>query len=148
MTFMVPSASITTGTVVVLIPRILSTSRGVEGYSCINEKTGFVFLMTCNGPVGADGHVPQDGYTVPLSKCYGFMLVPSCLRLNIRLFANLPMHVCNSFVVAVDVFSFARSGQSGTRWSMAWLKWPLSLHFGSMLGFLRMLCWYQHVGRL
>ena len=42
----------------------------------------------------------------------------------------------------------ASSGQPETRWSMVLSKWPHSLHFGSMSGFLRMLCWYQHVGRL
>jgi len=64
-----------------------------------------------NGPVGADGHVPPNGYTVPLSKCYGFMIVPSFLRLNTRLFADLPMHVCNCLVVAVDVFSLGQGSQ-------------------------------------
>ena len=42
----------------------------------------------------------------------------------------------------------ASSGQPETRWSMVSSKRPHSLHFGFTSGFLRMLCWYQHVGRL
>ena len=42
----------------------------------------------------------------------------------------------------------ASSGQPETRWSMVSPKRPHSLHFGSTSGFLRMLWWYQRVGRL
>ena len=42
----------------------------------------------------------------------------------------------------------ASSGQPETRWSMFSAKRPHSLHFGSTSGFLRMLYWYQRVGRL
>ena len=34
------------------------------------------------------------------------MLIPSFLHLNTKPFADLPVHVCNCLVVAVDVFSF------------------------------------------
>ena len=35
------------------------------------------------------------------------MLIPSFLHLNTKLFADLPMHVCNCLVV-VNVFSFGQ----------------------------------------
>ena len=42
----------------------------------------------------------------------------------------------------------ASSGQPETRWSMASLKRPQRLHFGSTSGFLKMLWWCQPVWRL
>ena len=42
----------------------------------------------------------------------------------------------------------ASSGQPETRWSMVSSKRPHNLHFGFTSGFLRVLCWYQRVGRL
>ena len=53
-----------------------------------------------------DGHVPQNGDAVLLGDSFGFMLRPSFLHLNVKLFADLPVHVCSCLVVAVDVFRF------------------------------------------
>ena len=53
-----------------------------------------------------DGHVPQNGDIFFLGDSPGFMLVPSILHLNTKLFADLPVHVCSCVIVAVNVFSF------------------------------------------
>ena len=55
-----------------------------------------------------DGHVPQNSDAVILVHNLGFMLIPSFLHLNAKLFADLPMRVCSCLVVAVDVFSFSQ----------------------------------------
>ena len=55
-----------------------------------------------------DGHVPQNSDAVILGDSLGFMLIPSFLHLNAKLFADLPVHVCSCLVVAVDVFSFSQ----------------------------------------
>ena len=52
------------------------------------------------------GHVPQNSDAVILGDSLGFMLIPSFLHLNAKLFADCPVHVCSCLVVAVDVFSF------------------------------------------
>ena len=57
-----------------------------------------------------DGHVPQNGDAALLGDSLGFMLIPSFLHLNAKLFADLPVHVCSCLVVAVDVFSFSQFG--------------------------------------
>ena len=93
-----------------------------------------------------DGHVWQNGDVVLLGDSLGFMLILSFLHLNAKLFTDLPVHVCRCLVVAVYVLSFS-SGQPEIRWPMVSSKRPHSLHFGSTSGFLRMLCWYQHVRR-
>ena len=53
-----------------------------------------------------DGHVSQNSDAVILGDSLGFMLIPSFLHLNAKLFADCPVHVCSCLVVAVDVFSF------------------------------------------
>ena len=55
-----------------------------------------------------EGHVPQNIDSVILGDSPGFMLIPSFLHLNAKLFADLPVHVCSCLVVAVDVFSFSQ----------------------------------------
>ena len=55
-----------------------------------------------------DGHVPQNGDAALLGDSHGFMLIPSFLHLNAKLFADLPVHVCSCLVVAMDVFSFSQ----------------------------------------
>ena len=55
-----------------------------------------------------DGHVPQNSDAVILGDSLGFMLILSFLRLNDKLFADLPVHVCSCLVVAVDIFSFSQ----------------------------------------
>ena len=73
----------------------------------------FLFFRTMSGlnrfgPVRVDGHVPQNSDSVILGDSPGFMLIPSFLHLNAKLFEDLPVHVCSCLVVAVDVFSFSQ----------------------------------------
>ena len=46
-----------------------------------------------------DGNVPQNGDIVFLGDSRGFMLIPSILHLNTKLFADLPVLVCSGLVV-------------------------------------------------
>ena len=94
------------------------------------------------------GHVPQNSDAIILGDSLGFMLIPSFLHLNAKLLADLPMHVCSCLVVAVDVFSFSQFWAARDQVANGLLERPQSRHFGSTSGFLRMLCWYQRVGRL
>ena len=55
-----------------------------------------------------DEHVPQYSEAVILGDSLKFMLIPSFLHLNVKLFADLSVHVCSCLVVAVDVFSFSQ----------------------------------------
>ena len=72
---------------------------GVEGYSHVNEKAGFILLVlqhnvrpiSCYGPVSVEGHFPQNSNAVILDDSLGFMLIPSFLHLNAKLFADLPV---------------------------------------------------------
>ena len=92
-----------------------------------------------------DGHVPQNSDTVILGESRGFMLIPSFLHLNAKLFADLPVQ-CAAALLWQWMFSvLASSGPPETRWSMVSSKRPHSLHFGSTSGFLRMLYRYQRV---
>ena len=94
------------------------------------------------------GHVPQNSDAVILGDSLGFMLIPSFLHLNAKLFADLPVHVCSCLVVAVDIFSFSQFRAARDQVVSGLVETPHSLHLGSTSGFLRMLCWYQRVGRL
>ena len=49
--------------------------------------------------------IQQNSDAFILGDSVGFMLMPSFLYLNARLFADLPLHVCSCLVVAVDIFS-------------------------------------------
>ena len=67
---------------------------GVEGYSHVNEKAGFIPLVlklsvrpiSCYGPVSVDGHAPQTlsfSATVRLGSCWyhrSFTLMPNSLQ--------------------------------------------------------------------
>ena len=55
-----------------------------------------------------DKHVAQSSDAVILADSLGFMLIPSFLHLNVKLFADLPLHMCSCLVVAVDIFSFSQ----------------------------------------
>ena len=61
--------------------------------------------ISCYGLVSMDGYVPQNSDVI-LGDSLGFMLIPSSLHLNAKLFADLPLHVCSCLVVAADIFSF------------------------------------------
>ena len=121
----------------VLVPRgiVMSVRRQVRPISCY-------------GPVSVDGHVPQNSDAVILGESLGFMFIPSFLHLNAKLFADLPVHVCTALLWQWMYSVLASSGQPETRWSMVSSKRPYSLHFGSTLDLLRMLCLYQRAGRL
>ena len=78
---------------------------GVEGYSRVNEKAGFILPVLLHnvrpisfyGPVSVDRHVPQNRDAVILGDSLGFVLIPSFL----------PLHVCSCLVVTVDKISFS-----------------------------------------
>ena len=82
----------------------------------MNEKAGFILLVlqhnvrpiSCYGPVSVEGHFPQNSYAVILDDSLGFMLIPSFLHLNAKLFADLPVHVCSCTHAPVGVFSFSQ----------------------------------------
>ena len=103
----------------------------------VYEKAAFVLLalqrndqaISCDGPVSVDGHVPHNGDVVLLGDSLGFMLIPSFLHLNTKLFADLPVHVYSCLVWWMYSV-LASSGQPETRWSMVSSKRPRSLHFG------------------
>ena len=57
--------------------------------------------ISCYGPVSVDGHVPQNSDAVILGDSLGFMLIPSFLNLDAKLFADLPVNVCSCLVVAL-----------------------------------------------
>ena len=59
--------------------------------------------ISCYGPVSVDGHVPQNSDAVILGDSLGFMLIPSFLLLNAKLFADRPVHVCSCLVVGVCI---------------------------------------------
>ena len=57
--------------------------------------------ISCCSPVSVDGHVPQNSDAFILGDCLGFMLIPSFLHLDAKLFADLTVHVCSCLVVAL-----------------------------------------------
>jgi len=154
---MVPRAPITTGTVVVLSSTSISKSLYLVSFSMVLTEVlvsrGTVMSMSkagfiCYGPVSVDGHVPQNSDAVILGDSLGFMLIPSFLHFNAKLFADLPVHVCSCHVVAVDIFSFSPFRAPRDQMVNGLVETATQSTFGSTLGFLRMLCWYQLVGRL
>ena len=107
---------------------------GVEGYSHVNEKAGFILLVLQHNvrPISCHG---------PVSVSFSMTVLGSCSYH--RSFTSMPNSLqifrcmCAAALLWRWVYSvLASSGQ------------PDSLHFGSTSGFLRMLCWYQRVGRL
>ena len=122
---MVPRAPITTRTAVALSPHIRSTSISKSLYlvsfsvvltevlvsrgmvvSVRGQISAFLLFrnvrpISCYSPVSVDGHVPQKSDAVILDDCLGFMLIPSFLHLDAKLFADRPVHVCSCLVVAL-----------------------------------------------
>ena len=170
---MVPRVPITTGTVVVLSPHIRSTSiskslylvsfsvvlnkvlmsRGVV-MSMRRQVLSFLFFSTMSSLLaamvlsvwmGMSHRIVTLSFSVTvLGSCsyhHSFTSMPNSLQIFQCMCAAALLWRWMYLVLA-------SSGQPETKWSMVLSKWPHSLHFGSMSGFLRMLCWYQHVGRL
>ena len=106
-------------------------SRGIV-MSMRRQVLSFLFFSIMSGLLAATVPSVWMGMSTQNGDSLGFMLIPSFLHINAKLFAKLPVHVCNCLVVAVDV-------QPETRLSMVSSKRPHSLHFGSMSGFLRSL---------
>ena len=107
-------------------------SRGIF-MSMRSQVLSFLLFSTISGLLAATVPSVWMGMSTQNGDSLGFILIPSFLRLNAKLFAELQVHyVCNCLVVAVDV-------QPETRLSMVSSKRPHSLHFGSMSGFLRLL---------
>ena len=170
---MVPRVPITTGTVVVLNPHIRSTSISKSLYllsfsvvltdvlvlrgivmSRRRQVLSLLFFRTMSGLLAAMvlsewmvmSHriVTLSFLVTALGSCsyhHSFTSMPNSLQIFQCMCAAALLWWWMYLVLA-------SSGQPETRWSMFLLKWPHSRHFGSTSGFLRMLCWYQHVGRL
>ena len=106
-------------------------SRGIV-MSMRSQVLSFLLFSTMSGLLAATVPSVWMGMSTQNGDSLGFMLIPSFLHLNAKLFAELPVHVGNCLAVTVDV-------QPETRLSMVSSKRPHSLHFGSMSGFLRLL---------
>ena len=106
-------------------------SRGIV-MSMRRQVLSFLLFSTMSGLLAATVPSVWMGMSTQNGDSLGFMLIPSFLHLNAKLFAELLVHVCNCLAVTVDV-------QPETRLSMVSSKRPHSLHFGSMSGFLRLL---------
>ena len=170
---MVPRVPITTGTVVVLSPQIRSTSISKSLYlvrfsvvltevlvsrgivmSMRRQVLSFLFFRTMSGLLtalvlsewmGMSHRIVTLSFLVTaLGSCsyhHSFTSMPNSLKIFQCMCAAALLWRWMYLVLA-------SSGQPETRWSMVSSKWSRSLHFGSTSGFLRMLCWYQRVGRL
>ena len=73
--------------------------------------------------------VPQNGDATLLGDSLGFILIPSLLQLNAKLFADLPVHVCSCLVVAVEVFSFSQFSANRNQMVKGLVERPQNLHF-------------------
>ena len=161
------------GTVVVLSPHIRSTSISKSLYLVIfsvvltevlvsrgivmsmrRQVLSFLFFRTMSGLLtalvlsewmGMSHRIVTLSFLVTaLGSCsyhHSFTSMPNSLQIFQCMCAAVLLWRWMYLVLA-------SSGQPETRLSMVLSKRPHSLHFGSMSGFLRMLCWYQHVGRL
>ena len=161
------------GTVVVLSPHIRSTSISKSLYLVIfsvvltevlvsrgivmsmrRQVLSFLFFRTMSGLLtalvlsewmGMSHRIVTLSFLVTaLGSCsyhHSFTSMPNSLKIFQCMCAAALLWRWMYLVLA-------SSGQPETRWSMVSSKWPRSLHFGSMSGFLRMFCWYQRVGRL
>ena len=159
---MVPRAPITTGTVVVLSLYVLSFSmvltemlvsrgtvmsmrRQVLPFLLFSIMSGLLAAMVLSVWMGMSHRMVTVSFSVTaLGSCSyhrSFISVPNSLQIF--------QCMCEATLWWQWMYSvLASSGQPETRWSMVLSKRPQSLRFGSMSGFLRMLCWCQHVGRL
>ena len=166
---MVPRALITTGTVVVLSSTSISKSLYLVNFcvgltevlvsrdtvmSMRRQVLSFLFFSTMSGLLTAmflsvwmgmsHGIVTLSFQVTVLGSCSyhrSFTSMPNSLQIFQCMCAAALLWRWMYLV-------FASSGQPETRWSMVSSKRPHSLHFGSTSGFLRMLYWYQRVGRL
>ena len=86
--------------------------------------------------------MPNSHLNAKLSpQCQTLTSMPNCLQ--------IVQCMCAAALLLQWMYSvLASSGHPETRWAMVSSKRPHSLRFGSTSGFLRMLCWYQRVGRL
>ena len=130
---MVPSAPITTGTVVVLSPHIRSTSISkslyLVSFSVVltevlvskgivmlmrREVLSFLFFSTMSGLLAAvalSAWIGMSHRIVTLALSVSVSGSCSCHRSftsGAKLSVDLPVHVCSCLVVAVDVFSFSQ----------------------------------------
>ena len=84
---------------------VMSMRRQVLSFLFFSRVSGLlaamvlsVWMWTC----------PQNGDAVLLTDSLGFMLIPSFIYLNTKLFADLPVNVRSCLVLAVYVFSFSQ----------------------------------------
>ena len=83
----------------------MSMRRQVLSFLFFSAMSGLLAAMVLSVWMGMS-HKNSDA--VILGDSLGFMLIPSFLHLNVKLFADLQVHVCSCLVVAVDVFSFSK----------------------------------------
>ena len=91
----------------VLVSRgiVMSMRRQVLSFLLFSRVSGLLAAMVLSV---WDGHVPQNSDALLLGDSLGFMLIPSLLHLNTKLFADLPVHVRRCLIVEVYVFSFSQ----------------------------------------
>jgi len=84
---------------------VMSMRRQVLSFSFFSTMCGLLAALVPS--LWMHGHVPQSSDPVLLSDSLGFMFIPLFLHLNVKLFADLSVHVCSCLVVVVHVFSFS-----------------------------------------
>ena len=170
---MVPRVPITTGTVVVLSPHIRSTSISKSLY-LVSFSVVLTQVLVSRGIVMSMGRqVLSFLFFRTMSSLLAALVLSEWMGMSHRIvtlsflvtaldscsyhhsFTSMPnsLQIFQCMCAAALLWRWmylvlASSGQPETRWSMVSSKRPHSLHFGSSSGFLRMLCWCQHVGRL
>ena len=82
--------------------------RQVLSFLFFSIMSGLLAAMVLSVWMGMSHRIYSDA--VILGDSLGFMLIPSFLHLNAKLFADHPVRVCSCLVVAADVFSFSQSG--------------------------------------
>ena len=170
---MVPRVPITTGTVVVLSPHIHSTSISKSLY-LVSFSVVLTQVLVSRGIVMSMGRQVLSFLSFrTMSSLLAALVLSEWMGMSHRIvtlsflvtaldscsyhhsFTSMPnsLQIFQCMCAAALLWRWmylvlASSGQPETRWSMVSSKRPHSLHFGSSSGFLRMLCWCQHVGRL
>ena len=84
---------------------VMSVTRQVLFFLFFSTMSGLLAAMVLSVWMGMSHRIYSDA--VILVDSLGFMLIPSFLHLNAKLFGDLPVHVCSCLVVAADVFSFS-----------------------------------------
>ena len=139
------SCSVVLTEVLVLRGIVMSMRRQVLSFLFFSTMFGLLAAMVLSVWMGMSHRIVTLSFSVTvLGSCSyhrSFTSMPNSLQIFQCMCAAALLWWWMYLVLA-------NSGQPETRWSMVSLKWPHSLHFGFMSGFLRMLCWYQHVGRL